>query len=51
MSLWLTIPLCIVAAVPIALLLLWFFDRLFGEDLPDDTYYDFTEEQKKDHEK
>ncbi len=42
---------CIVAAVLIALFLLWLLDRLFGEDLPDDTYADFSEEQKKDHKK
>ncbi len=39
------------AAVLIALVGLWLLDRLFGEDLPDDTYYDFCQEQKKDHEK
>jgi hypothetical protein len=36
---------CLVAAVPIALVGLWLLDRLFGEDLPNDTYYDFCQEQ------
>ncbi len=38
---------CLVAAVLIAPVGLWLLDRLFGEDLPDDTYADFTEEQQR----
>jgi hypothetical protein len=38
---------CLVAAVLIALAVPWLLDRLFGEELPDDTYYDFTEEQQR----
>ncbi len=44
---FLLILACIVAAVLIALVGLWLLDRLFGEDLPDDTYYDFCQEQQR----